>query len=391
MKSTPGHRIAVVAYDGISPFHLSVPCMVFSDDLQRLDMPRYSLVVCAEKAGSVPTMSGFSIDVPHDLSALETADTVIIPAWLDAELRPSDTLLAALRAAHTRGARIVGLCVGAFVLAEAGLLDGRTAATHWVWADDFARKYPNVKLDRDVLYVDDGDILTSAGTAAAIDCCIHLVRSDHGAEVANHLARRMVTAPHRSGGQAQFIEQPVPRPVDCDRLARSIAWALANLTQPIGLDVMAERAAMSRRTFSRQFRKATGATVANWLLAQRLALAQRLLETSDHKIDTVAEGAGFASTVSLRQHFSTAFSISPAAYRKQFRSSGLSDGKPFGSSKVMSRKPADDVPLQALPVRTRTRLQSTIATSGSARTAPAAFTNVARSAARRVAKSPSPK
>ena len=315
------HRVAVIAYDGISPFHLSVPCLVFGDDLLRLDAPRYELVVCAEKAGSVSTLSGFSIDVPRDLSAIEAADTVIVPAWLDADERPPEALLEALRAAHARGARIVGLCVGAFVLAEAGLLDGRTAATHWVWADDFARKYPNVNLDRDVLYVDDGDILTSAGTAAAIDCCIHLVRCDHGAEVANRLARRLVTAPHRSGGQAQFIEQPVPRAVDCDRLARSIAWATENLAQPIGLDAMADRAAMSRRNFSRQFRKATGATVTNWLLAQRLALAQRLLETSDRNIEVVAENSGFASTVSLRQHFSAAFSISPTGYRKQFRSS----------------------------------------------------------------------
>ena len=322
-KTMAKHRIAVLAYDGISPFHLSVPCMVFGDDLARLGVPRYDLVVCAEKAGRVCTPSGFSIDVAFDLSVLESADTVIVPAWPGPAELPSEALLEALRAAHARGARVVGLCVGAFVLAEAGLLDGRTACTHWVWADDFARRYPKVKLDRDVLYVDGGDILTSAGTAAAIDCCIHLVRIDHGAEVANRLARRMVTAPHRSGGQAQYIEQPLPRSVDCDRLARTMAWASANLTQPVGLDAMAERAAMSRRTFSRQFRKATGTTVGHWLLAQRLALMQRLLETSDRSIDMLASESGFASTVSMRQHFSAAFSISPAAYRKQFRSSGL--------------------------------------------------------------------
>ncbi len=322
MKSAREHRVAVVAFDGISPFHLAVPCTVFGDDLKQLGVPRYDLVVCAERAGSIPTLSVFSIDVADDLSALKTADTVIVPAWFDPDERPSETLLDALREAHARGARMVGLCLGAFVLAEAGLLDGRVASTHWVWADDFSRKYPNVSLDFDVLYVDDGDILTSAGTAAAIDCCIHLVRCDHGAEVANRLARRLVTAPHRSGGQAQFIEQPLPRPVDCDRLARTITWATENLAQPIGLDMMAERAAMSRRTFSRQFRKATGTTATNWLLTQRLALAQRLLETSDRNIDIVANDSGFASTVSLRQHFAAAFSISPATYRKQFRSSG---------------------------------------------------------------------
>lgn len=202
------------------------------------------------------------------------------------------------------------------------MLDNRTACTHWVWADDFARRYPKVKLDRDVLYDDGGDILTSAGTAAAIDCCIHLVRIDHGAEVANRLARRMVTAPHRSGGQAQYIEQPVPRVVGCDRLSRAMAWASANLTQHVGLDAMAERAAMSRRNFSRQFRKATGITVGHWLLAQRLALTQRLLETSDRSIEVLVSDSGFTSAVSLRQHFFAAFSISPAAYRKQFRISG---------------------------------------------------------------------
>ncbi len=320
MTTTSEHRIAIVAFDGISPFHLAVPCTVFGDDLARLDVPRYDLVVCAEKLGTIPTLSVFSIDVRHDLSVLETADTVIVPAWSDPDVRPSVALLDALRRAHARGARMVGLCLGAFVLAEAGLLDGRVASTHWVWADDFARKYPKVSLDVDVLYVDEGNILTSAGTAAAIDCCIHLVRCDHGADVANRLARRLVTAPHRSGGQAQYIEQPLPKPVDSDRIARSMAWASENLCDSIGLDAMAEYAAMSRRNFSRQFRKATGTTASHWLLAQRLALAQRLLETSDQKIDNVACDSGFTSTVSLRQHFLSVFSISPGAYRKQFRS-----------------------------------------------------------------------
>ncbi|MGO4998774.1 GlxA family transcriptional regulator [Oceanisphaera sp. W20_SRM_FM3] len=323
MISAPEHRIAVIVFDGISPFHLSVPCAVFGDDLAQLGVPRYDLVVCAEQIGVIPTLSGFSINVAHDLSAVYSADTVIIPAWFDPEQRPSEVLLNALRAAHARGARLVGLCLGAFVLAEAGLLDGRTAATHWVWKDDFTRKYPKVNCDFDVLYVDDGNILTSAGTAAAIDCCIHLVRCDHGADVANRLARRLVTAPHRGGGQAQYIEQPLPQSVGCDRVAQAMAWAADNLTQAIGLDLMAEQAAMSRRNFSRQFRKATGTTVSQWLLSQRLALAQRLLETSARNVDQVAHDAGFTSTVSFRQHFSATFSIPPSAYRKQFRSSSL--------------------------------------------------------------------
>ncbi|SFI31473.1 Transcriptional regulator GlxA family, contains an amidase domain and an AraC-type DNA-binding HTH domain [Collimonas sp. OK307] len=315
------HTVAVIAFDGISPFHLSVPCMVFSDDLARLGVPRYRLLICGEKTGLIPTMSGFNIDVQHDLSVLAQADTVIVPAWRDPDERPPEALLKALRTAHARGARIVGLCLGAFVLAEAGLLDGRTASTHWVWADDFARKYPRIKLDRKVLYADDGDILTSAGTAAAIDCCLHLLRCDHGAEVANRIARRMVVAPHRHGGQAQYIEQPLPKASGSDQLTVTLDWAIANLEQPLSLDVLADRAAMSRRNFTRRFKMKTGATVSQWLLNHRLAAAQCLLETSDQAIDRIAETVGFGSTVSLRQHFAAAFSVSPAAYRKQFQRS----------------------------------------------------------------------
>jgi transcriptional regulator GlxA family with amidase domain len=313
------HTVAVVVFEGISPFHLSVPCMVFGDDLARLGVPRYRLLICGTQTGLVPTMSGFNIDVEHDLSALQQADTVIVPAWRDPDEKPPEALLQALRTAHTRGARIVGLCLGAFVLAEAGLLDGRAASTHWVWSEDFARKYPKIKLDQKVLYVDDGDILTSAGTAAAIDCCLHLLRRDHGADLANRIARRMVVAPHRHGGQAQYIEQPLPTSGGNDQFAITLDWAIEHLEQPLCLDVLAAKAAMSRRNFTRRFKLKTGTTVSQWLLNHRLASAQRLLETSDKAVDRIAELAGFGSTVSLRQHFSAAFAISPAAYRKQYR------------------------------------------------------------------------
>jgi transcriptional regulator GlxA family with amidase domain len=313
------HTVAVIAFDGISPFHLSVPCMVFGDDLARLGVPRYRLLICAEKTGLIPTMSGFNIDVQHDLSVLDQADTVIVPAWRDPDERPSEALLEALRVAYQRGSRIVGLCLGTFVLAEARLLDGRTASTHWVWGDDFARKYPLVKLDRKVLYVDDGNILTSAGTAAAIDCCLHLLRCDHGAEMANRIARRMVVAPHRDGGQAQYIEQPLLKADGSDPLSVTLDWAIEHLQQPLCLDALAARAGMSRRNFTRRVKMKTGATASQWLLNHRLAAAQRLLETTDRAIDRIAESAGFGSTVSLRQHFSAAFSVSPAAYRKHFR------------------------------------------------------------------------
>ncbi|CAB3642858.1 GlxA family transcriptional regulator [Achromobacter pestifer] len=312
------HTVAVIAFEGISPFHLSVPCMVFGDDLARLGVPRYRLLVCGEQTGLIATQSGFKIEVEHDLSALSQADTIIMPAWRDPEEPAPAALLKALQAGHARGARIAGLCLGTFVLAEAGLLDGRTAATHWVWGDDFERRHPNVRLDRKSLYIDDGDILTSAGTAAAIDCCLHLLRRDHGAEVANRVARRMVVAPHRHGGQAQYIEQPLPEREGSDKLTATLDWAIENLRQPLSLDLLADKAGMSRRNFTRRFKEKTGATVSGWVLNHRLAAAQRLLETSGQAVDLVAENVGFGSSVSFRQHFTHAFAVSPSAYRKQF-------------------------------------------------------------------------
>src|SRR5262245_430214 len=210
VKVTRQNTIAVVAFDGISPFHLSVPCLVF-EDRSDVGVPRFELLVCTAEPGALQTTAGFTIQVDLGLEAIRKASIVIVPSWHDALDPPPKALLQALQAAHRRGARIVGLCLGAFVLAEAGLLDGRPATTHWHVAAEFAQRFPKVLLQPDVLYVDDGDILTSAGTAAGIDCCLHLLRSQHGAEVANRVARRMVVAPHRQGGQAQYIEQPVYR------------------------------------------------------------------------------------------------------------------------------------------------------------------------------------
>lgn len=313
------HTVAVVAFPGVSPFHLSVPCIVFGDDLLRRDAPRYRLLICGERTGPVGTLSGFDIHVAHDLGALEQADTVILPAWRDPREAAPAALVDALCAAHARGARIVGLCLGTFVLAQAGLLDGRAASTHWAWADDFRQRHPQVALNRDALYIDEGDILTSAGTAAAIDCCLHVVRKDHGAEIANRLARRLVVAPHRDGGQAQYIETPLPDFAGADHLDAAIAWAAAHLDEPLTLDRLADRAGMSLRSFTRHFRQKTGTTFTRWVLNQRLAAAQRLLETSGVSMDRIAEMAGFGSTVSLRQHFTRAFAISPSSYRRQFQ------------------------------------------------------------------------
>ncbi|SEA18140.1 helix-turn-helix domain-containing protein [Variovorax sp. YR216] len=319
LHSTETHTVAVIAFDGISSFHLSVPGIVFGDPLARLGVPRYRLLVCGERPGLVSTMSGFDIDVPHDLSVLDEAGTVIVPAWRDPDERPSEPLLQALRAAHERGARMVGLCLGAFVLAEAGLLDGRTASTHWVWASDFARKYPQVRLDPRALFLDEDDILTSAGTAAAIDCCLHLLRRDHGAEVANQVARRLVVAPGRHGKQAQYIEQPLPRTEGRDLLGKTLDWAIENLEQHLCVDQLAARSGLSRRSFTRRFKMKTGTTVTQWLLSHRLSAAQRLLEATDKPVEHIADLVGFGSTVSLRRHFTAAFSNSPTAYRKQFR------------------------------------------------------------------------
>jgi transcriptional regulator GlxA family with amidase domain len=311
--------IAVVAFDGISPFHLSVPCLVFGEDRTAAGVPRFRLLVCAMETGPLRTTAGFTIEAPHGLAAIRRADTVIVPSWRDTMERPPEALLKALRSAHRRGARIVGLCLGAFVLAEAGLLDGRPATTHWALAAEFARRYPQVMLQPEVLYVDDGRVLTSAGTAAGIDCCLHLLRQRYGAEAANRAARRMVVAPHRQGGQAQYIEQPVRPSAQRDRLSPLLEWLGRHLQESHSLDALAERALMSRRTFTRRFREATGTTVGQWIQNQRLALAQRLLEGSDRSIDDIAGAAGFGSAVSLRQHFAAALDTSPSAYRRQFR------------------------------------------------------------------------
>ena len=309
--------VVVVAFDRISPFHLAVPCVVFGD--RHPDMPNFDFKVCAAERGPINTTAGFSVGVKHGLSALRKAETIIVPSWRDVAERPPEPLLKALVAAERRGAQVVGLCLGAYVLAEAGLLDGRRATTHWAYARDFARRYPSIRVDANVLYVEDGKLLTSAGTAAGIDCCLHMVRQRYGAEAANSLARRLVVPPHRQGGQAQFIAQPIPATARGSRLSELIDWLRANLDQVHALDRLADMAVMSRRTFTRQFQQLTGMTVGRWLQGERLALAQRLLETTDHSIETISALAGFGSPESLRLHFRRTFGVSPTAWRQTFK------------------------------------------------------------------------
>ena len=314
--------VAVVALDGVSPFHLSVPFLVFGEDRREEGVPRFRVLVCGERRGLLRTTAGFRIKCDHGLEDIARASIVIVPAWRGAGERAPDALLEALRRAHRRGATLVGLCLGAFVVAETGLLDGRAATTHWRHADEFTRRFPAVRCDARVLYVDEGDVLTSAGTAAGIDCCLHLLRRRIGADLANRVARRMVVPPHRQGSQAQFVDTPVPPRPSGDRLSKTLDWARAHLDQALGVDAMASRALMSRRTFTRRFRETTGSSVTQWLNAERLARAQRLLETTRLTIEEVAAASGFGSPLSMRQHFAKALRTVPTAYRREFQDAG---------------------------------------------------------------------
>lgn len=307
-------QVAVIAFDGMTPFHLSVPCLVFG-------APQFSVRVCALDPLPLRTSAGFEISTRFDLAGLAGADIVVMPSWHDDCRAAPASLITALQAAQRRGARMVGLCLGAFPLAQAGLLDGKNAATHWGMADLLAQRYPKVKVDQEVLYVEDGQLLTSAGVAAGLDCCLHLLRQLTGAENANCVARHLLVAPHRQGGQAQFIARPLPVSGSEGRFAEVLAEVSAQLEQTHCIDALAERAAMSRRNFTRHFRQVMGTSFKQWLLNQRLAHAQALLENSAASIDRVAQASGFGTALSLRQHFRISLQTSPSNYRKQFRAS----------------------------------------------------------------------
>lgn len=311
--------VVAVIGDRVSPFELGVVCEVFGLDRTADGFPGYEFAVAAAVPTPVRTSAGFLIDTPHGLERLASADLIAIPAWNDIDERPPEPLLEALRSAVARGARVMSVCSGAFVLAAAGLLDGRRAATHWRYAARLARQYPAVQVDADVLYVDAGSVLTSAGTAAGIDLCLHIVRTEHGSAVANALARRMVVPPHRDGGQSQFVETPVREHRRGDELSEVLDWALQRLGEPLSVDHLATHALMSTRTFARRFRAVTGTTPHRWLLLQRLLLAQRLLEERDDPLEEVARLSGFGSAVTLRQQFARWRGTSPQRYRRTFR------------------------------------------------------------------------
>jgi transcriptional regulator GlxA family with amidase domain len=303
------HEVVAIALDGVEPFDLSSVAEVFTSS----PVAEHYRFAIAATAGSVSTTHGYRIAVPARPSAIERADTLVIPGFTG---RPHATLLEAIRRAGGRGARLMSVCTGAFALAEAGALDGRPATTHWLRADELAARFPRVDVRPDVLFVDDGDVLTSAGTAAGLDLCLHVVRRDLGAAVANDVARRLVVAPHRDGGQAQFVERPVP--ASAGRLADTRRWVVEALAESIDVAAMARHANLSPRHFARLFAAETGATPHRWLTGQRLIHARRLLETTAHSIDEVAAMSGFNTAAALREHFRRQLRTSPTAYRRDF-------------------------------------------------------------------------
>ncbi|TKA13559.1 helix-turn-helix domain-containing protein [Actinacidiphila oryziradicis] len=334
--------VAVMLFSGGPIFESSIPLSVFGIDRQDAGVPRYRLLVCAGEEGPLRTTGGLELTAPYGLEALSRAGTVVVPAWRSISQPPPLEALDALRRAHEEGARIIGLCTGAFVLAAAGLLDGRPATTHWMYAPTLAKRYPSVHVDPRELFVDDGDVLTSAGTAAGIDLCLHVVRTDHGAEAASALARRLVVPPRRSdwaSSQPRHLDRSLPEEIGGDPLAEVVAWALEHLHEQFDVETLAARAYMSRRTFDRRFRTLTGSAPLQWLITQRVLQAQRLLETSDYSVDEVAGRCGFRSPVALRGHFRRQLGSSPASYRAAYRARRPQDDLDQPPARPESQRP----------------------------------------------------
>jgi transcriptional regulator GlxA family with amidase domain len=312
------HRVVVLAFDGVVPFELGIAPRIFGAAYDTDGKPLYEVLTCTLDGRPVATDAGFEVAVRHDASVLATAGTVVVPPshGLCAGVLPPGA--AEALALVRPGTRLVSICTAAYVFAAAGLLDGRTATTHWHEADHFQATYPRVRVEPDVLFVDDGDILTSAGAAAGVDLCLHIVRRDHGSAAANRVARRCVVPPWREGGQAQYIAHPVPGTADSGT-APTREWALRHLGEPLQLADLAAHARMSVRTFTRRFRDEVGMTPGQWLVRQRVERARQLLESSDLSIDRVAAVAGFGTAASMRQHLGVTLGVSPSAYRRTFR------------------------------------------------------------------------
>ncbi|OLO29994.1 AraC family transcriptional regulator [Streptomyces sp. MNU77] len=315
------HMVAVLAFDGMAPFELGVVVEVFGLSRPELgDLPWYELRVCAEEPDrDLRAVGGFTVRVEHGLDALAAADTVIVPGVAEAGAEISPSLVEALLRAHARGARLVSICSGAFALAATGLLEGRRATTHWRYARTLAERYPGIEVDPDVLYVDNGDVLSSAGSAAGIDLCLYLVRADYGATVANAVARRFVVPPHREGGQAQFIEAAVGDiGPGTDGVTQSMNWALRHLRTPLSVSTLARAARMSERSYLRHFARRNGVSPMRWVIAQRVAASLPLLESGEGTVDEVSAAVGFDSAATYRHHFTRQMRTTPTAYRKTF-------------------------------------------------------------------------
>jgi AraC family transcriptional regulator, transcriptional activator FtrA len=323
--------VALALSDGVPLYELAAPCAVFGTDRTEITgTDWYRFKVCGPPAAQVDRW--FRSTAEHSYEDLVTADTVIVPACHDGALHPPPDLVEAARAAYDHGARVMSICTGAFVLAEAGLLDGRRAATHWLYADILGQRYPAVRVDADVLYIDEGQVLTSAGKSAGTDLCLHVVRRDYGTSVANEIARRLVIPPYREGGQAQYIRRQVHK-ASSNSLAAVMVWALDNLTETITVDDLAARAHLTPRSLNRHFHQQIGTNPLRWLQEQRLRQAQELLEQTDHSIDLVARQSGFATAATLRRHFRQALGTTPDSYRRTF-SSRITDGKDLWSSQT---------------------------------------------------------
>jgi transcriptional regulator GlxA family with amidase domain len=314
------HRVVALCLDGLVAFDLTAPAQAFTTAVGANGTPLYEFSTCSVDGGEVRTTTGFAVRPEGELSALEAADTIVVPAYFDLFSPPPTEAVAALRQAADRGARVLSVCTGAFALAHAGLLDGRRATTHWAFAAELASRFPAIEVDAAALYIDEGAVMTSAGLSAGIDLCLHVIREDCGAAVGERVARHMVAAPHREGGQAQFIARPL---VAVDGVAGSLEetrrWAAERLHEPLDVAAMARHANVSPRTFARRFREETGTTPLQWLLAQRVQEARRLLEETDLPVDAVAWRAGFGTAASLRDHFRRGTATTPTAYRRSFR------------------------------------------------------------------------
>jgi len=322
-------NVAVVVMHDFHPFEFGVICEVFGIDRREDGLPSYDFAVVGAEPGPIRSSSGFDLVPGYGLDRLAEADLIALPAVSDSRLHGYPAALRAeLRSAVSRGVRVLSVCSGAFILGEAGLLDGRRCTTHWRYADLLATRFPHAKVDPDVLYVDDDPVISSAGTAAGIDACLYLVRKELGSRVANGIARRMVVPPHRDGGQAQYIDRPVATRPDGARgeLTVLLDWLGANLAEPLSVRQLAARANMSERTLGRRFVHETGTTPQRWLTGQRILLAQQLLEDTGETVDRIAELAGFGNATAMRHHFRVWRGTTPNAYRRMFRGTSLPPG-----------------------------------------------------------------